>query len=116
LAAAYAASDPTSGDRKPVSVKKPGGPDADSADAWSGKFPYDPAKIKSATLIIRGEWETITKDEDAHWLYKALSAAPIKRDVVINRATHVMHLEKTRYQVYREVQTFLEGQDTLPER
>jgi pimeloyl-ACP methyl ester carboxylesterase len=112
LGIAYLASDPTSATRTPPSVQVPNGPDADAADAWSGKFPYDPAKIKSPTLIIRGEWETITRDEDARWLYKALSGAPIKRDVVINRATHVMHLEKSRYQVYREVQVFLEGRDT----
>jgi pimeloyl-ACP methyl ester carboxylesterase len=111
LGAAYLASDPTRTTRTPPSVQVPGGPDADAADAWSGKFPYDPAKIKSPTLIIRGEWETITRDEDARWLYKALSSAPIKRDVRINRATHVMHLEKSRYQVYREVQVFLEGRD-----
>jgi hypothetical protein len=31
---------------------------------------------------------------------------------VISRATHVMHLEKSPYQVYREVQVFLEAGDT----
>jgi pimeloyl-ACP methyl ester carboxylesterase len=112
LGATYIASDRTSGTRKPPSVQVPGGPDADLADAWSGKFLYDPAKIKAPTLIIRGEWETITTDEDAHWLYKALTKVPLKRDVLISRATHVMHLEKSRYQVYREVQVFLEGGDT----
>ena len=109
----YIASDPTSGTRKPASVQVPGGPDADLADVWGGKLIYDPAKIKSPTLIIRGEWETITTDEDAHWLYKALTNVPLKRDVVISHATHVMHLEKSRYQVYREVQVFLEGHDTV---
>jgi pimeloyl-ACP methyl ester carboxylesterase len=108
----YIASDPTSGSRKPASVQVPGGPDADLADAWGGKFIYDPGKIKSPTLIVRGEWEAITTDEDAHWLYKALTNVPLKRDVVISRATHVMHLEKSRYQVYREVQVFLEAGDT----
>ena len=108
----YIASDPTSATRIPPSVQVPGGPDADLADAWSGKFLYDPAKINAPTLIIRGEWETITTDEDAHWLYKALTNVGLKRDVLINRATHVMHLETSRYQVYREVQTFLEGGDT----
>ena len=111
LGPVYIDSDPTSRTRTPPSVQVPGGPDADAADAWSGKFPYDPAKIKSPTRIIRGEWETISTDEDARWLFKALSSAPIKRDVVINRATHVMHLEKSRFQVYREVQVFLEGRD-----
>jgi pimeloyl-ACP methyl ester carboxylesterase len=115
LGPTYIDSDPTSRSRTPASVQVPGGPDADAADAWTGKFIYDPSKIQSPTLIIRGEWETITTDQDAHWLYKALTNAPIKRDVLINRATHVMHLEKNRYQVYREVQSFLEGGDTLPD-
>jgi pimeloyl-ACP methyl ester carboxylesterase len=114
LGPTYIDSDPTSRSRTPASVQVPGGPDADATDAWTGKFIYDPSKIQSPTLIIRGEWETITTDQDAHWLYKALTNAPIKRDVLINRATHVMHLEKSRYQVYREVQSFLEGGDTLP--
>jgi pimeloyl-ACP methyl ester carboxylesterase len=112
LGPTYIASDPRSGTRTPPSVQVPGGPDADLADAWSGKFLYDPAKIKAPTLIIRGEWETITTNEDAHWLYESLTNAPLKRDVLISRATHVMHLEKSRYQVYREVQVFLEGGDT----
>jgi pimeloyl-ACP methyl ester carboxylesterase len=111
LGPTYIASDPTSGTRTPPSVQVPGGPDADATDAWSGKFLYDPSKIKSPTLIIRGEWETITRDEDARWLYNALTDVPLKRDVLIDRATHVMHLEKSRYQVYREVQVFLEGRD-----
>ena len=114
LGPAYIDTDPTSHSRTPPSVQVPGGPDADATDAWTGKFPYDPSKIKSPTLIIRGEWETVTTDEDAHWLFKALTNAPIKRDVLINGATHVMHLEKNRYQVYREVQSFLEGGDVLP--
>ena len=114
LGSAYLDSDPTSHSRNPPSVQVPGGPDADATDAWTGNFLYDPSKIKSPTLIIRGEWETITTDEDAHWLFQALTNAPVKRDVLINRATHVMHLEKNRYQVYREVQSFLEGGDVLP--
>jgi esterase/lipase len=65
-------------------------------------------------LIVRGEWDSVTTDTDAHWLYEALRAAPLKRDVVISRGTHVMHLERSRYQLYREVQVFLEGQDSRP--
>src|SRR4051812_47417970 len=50
--------------------------------------------------------------EDAHRLYQAMRTAPLKRDVVISRGTHVMHLEESRFQLYREAQTFLEGNDT----
>jgi pimeloyl-ACP methyl ester carboxylesterase len=104
---AYLASDPQSATRNPPSVRVPYGPLADLDLAWSGKFPYDPAQIRVPVLIIRGEWDDVAKNEDAHWLYDRLRNAPIKRDVTISRGTHVMHLEASRFQLYREVQTFL---------
>jgi pimeloyl-ACP methyl ester carboxylesterase len=112
-AKAYLATDATSSSRNPPSVRVPQGPNADFEKARGGNFPYDPAKISVPTLIIRGEWDTITTDEDAHWLFHALRAAPIKRDVVISRGTHVMHLEQARFQLYREVQLFLEDRDMV---
>jgi hypothetical protein len=51
-------------------------------------------------------------DPDAGWLFEALSGSPTKRNVKISRATHLMHLEKSRYALYRETQTFLEGETT----
>lgn len=104
---AYLASDPSSGSRDPASVLVPNGPSADIDDAWSGHLPYDPARITAPTLIVRGAWETVTTDADARWLYDALRSAPLKRDVKIDRGTHVMHLEASRRQLYREVAAFL---------
>jgi len=49
-------------------------------------------------------------DSDARWLFDALSNSTVKRDVKISRATHLMHLEEGRYALYREAQTFLEGE------
>ncbi|HEX7120508.1 MAG TPA: alpha/beta fold hydrolase [Longimicrobiales bacterium] len=108
----YLESDPTSRTRTPPSVKVPYGPVADLLDAWSGRLAYDPAKIVAPTLIVRGEWDPVIPDAEARWLFDALRSAPVKRDVVISRGTHVMHLEESRYQLYREVQLFLEGRDT----
>lgn len=108
---AYLASDPDSARRSPPSVRVPYGPLADIDLAESGNFPYDPARIRTPVLIVRGEWDDVTRNEDAHWLYVSLRNAPIKRDVTISRGTHVMHLEASRFQLYREVQTFLEGND-----
>jgi len=104
----YLESDATSATRTPHSVQIPYGPQADVADAWSGRFPYDPAKITAPALIVRGEWDTVTRDADAAWLFHALRNAPLKRSVVISRGTHVMHLEESRFQLYREVRLFLE--------
>ncbi|MEP6731284.1 MAG: alpha/beta fold hydrolase [bacterium] len=109
---AYIASDSASRTRPLTSVTVPNGPSADIDDAWSGHLGYDPAAITAPVLIVRGEWDTVTKDADARWLYDALTHSPLKRDVKISRATHVMHLEASRYQLYREVATFLVGDDT----
>ena len=108
---AYLATDPMSRTRSPASVEVPSGPDADVEDAWSGKLGYDPAAITAPVLIVRGEWDKVAKDADAEWLYNSLTHSPLKRDVKISRATHVMHLEASRYQLYREVATFLSGGD-----
>jgi pimeloyl-ACP methyl ester carboxylesterase len=108
---AYLASDPSASTRTPPSVRVPAGPVADIADAWSGRLPYDPAKIAAPTLIVRGAWDSVTRDADAAWLFDALGAARLRRDVKIDRATHVMHLERTRRQLYREVSSFLAAGD-----
>lgn len=49
--------------------------------ACGGRLPYDSAGITAPTLIIRGEWDTVTGNADARWLYEALSRAPLKCDV-----------------------------------
>jgi pimeloyl-ACP methyl ester carboxylesterase len=113
---AYLATDPDSFRRNPPSVRVPSGPLADIDLAWSGAITYDPALIRAPTLIIRGEWDDVTTNADASRLYSSLRNAPIKRDVVVNRGTHVMHLEESRFQLYSEVQAFLEGKDSARQR
>ena len=109
---AYMATDSSSGSRSPASVEVPNGPSIDVGEAWSGHLGYDPGRIRSPVLIIRGEWDVVTRDADAHWLWDALSHAPLKRDIKISRATHVMHLESARHQLYAEVAEFLAGGDS----
>ena len=103
---------PESRTRWPASVKIPSGPWQDIADAWSGRLAYNPALIRAPVAIIRGEWDSLANDADAHWLFDALRASPLRRDVKIARATHLMHLEENRYALYREAETFLRGDDT----
>src|SRR5579862_4412226 len=112
----YMATDSTSGSRTPPSVEVPSGPIADINDVWSGHFPYDLAAIRVPVLIVRGEWDAVTRDADVRWLYDGLTHAPIKREVTIDHGTHVMHLESSRYQLYRETETFLAEDDRPPVR
>lgn len=111
---AYMLTDSTSGTRTPPSVKIPAGMVADVEAARHGTLVYDPARITAPVLIVRGEWDTVTPDADARWLFDALTHAALKRDVKISRETHVMHLETSRRQLYAEVRAFLAGGDEPP--
>jgi pimeloyl-ACP methyl ester carboxylesterase len=105
-AAAYLATDPTSTGRTPASVRVPAGPFADILDAWCGASSYLPGAIRAPTLIVRGEWDSWSTAADARWL---LDNRPqlATQDVVIPRATHVMHLEENRHLLHRVTQQFL---------
>jgi pimeloyl-ACP methyl ester carboxylesterase len=107
----YLDTDPESRTRSPASVKTPSGPLQDIAAAGAGDLGYDPGLIRAPLAIIRGKWDSFSTDADARWLFDALKASPVKRDVKISRATHLMHLEENRHALYRETQTFLRGGD-----
>jgi len=107
----YLDTDPDSHSRSPASVQTPSGPWQDIADAWAGRLAYDPGLIRAPVAIIRGEWDSLATDADARWLFDALPPSPLRRDVKIARATHLMHLEENRYALYREAETFLRGDD-----
>jgi pimeloyl-ACP methyl ester carboxylesterase len=103
----YLDSDSESRTRDPAGVKVPCGPFDDIWRAWHGELSYDPAAVSSPVALIRGEWDSLLPDEDARWLFDAFQAAPIKRDVKINRGTHLMHLEVMRGELYSETNAFL---------
>jgi pimeloyl-ACP methyl ester carboxylesterase len=105
----YLDTDSQSRRRSPEAVKIPSGPWADIAAAGAGDLAYDPGLIRAPVAIIRGEWDSLATDLDAHWLFSALNASPVKRDVKIGRATHLMHLETMRVALWRESVTFLLG-------
>jgi pimeloyl-ACP methyl ester carboxylesterase len=87
------------------------GPFHDILRAWHGQLAYDPDLIRAPIALIRGEWDGVVPDEDARWLFDAFRNSPMKRDIKISRATHLMHLELMRTALYRETNTFLLGGD-----
>jgi pimeloyl-ACP methyl ester carboxylesterase len=107
----WLADDHRAADRVASSVRVPSGPAADIADAWSGRLAYDPSGVRAPTLIIRGEWDSRTTDDDVRWLFDALVAAPLRREVKLRGGTHLMHLEVGRHALYRETTAFLLGGD-----
>ncbi|MGA3401607.1 MAG: alpha/beta fold hydrolase [Acetobacteraceae bacterium] len=110
----YLDADPASRTRSPPAVKTPCGAFQDIFDAWAGRLAYDPGLVRAPVILIRGAWDSYCTDADALWLFEALTASPLRRDVKIARATHLLHLEENRYALYREAQAFLEGGDRPP--
>jgi len=105
---AYLATDVSSASREPPSVKIPSGPQADVLAAWSGALAYEPKRIIAPTLVVRGEWDSVSNDDDADWLLSRI-AAPIRKDVKISKGTHLMHLEHSRDALFAAVRDFLSG-------
>lgn len=105
---AYLASDPDALTRDPPAVEVPGGPAADIAAAWRGELAYDPAGITVPTLLVRGAWDSLCDDEDARRLLEGLGTRE-KQDLVIPKATHLMHLEKGRFALWKSVTGFFRG-------
>jgi pimeloyl-ACP methyl ester carboxylesterase len=110
----YLDSDPESRSRDPAGVKTPFGPLSEIVKAWHAQLAYDPSQVRSPIAIIRGEWDGLIPDEDARWLFDAFTDAPVKRDIKINRGTHLMHLEAMRPALWRESIGFLCGDDVAP--
>jgi pimeloyl-ACP methyl ester carboxylesterase len=110
-AEAYLDCDPASRTRSPPAVKVPSGAFQDIFDAWAGELAFDPGLVRAHVAIIRGEWDGMCTDADAHWLFEGLSAAASRRDIKIGRATHLMLLESGRFALYRETGAFLSEAD-----
>jgi len=108
-AAAYLASDVQSNTRHPASVRVPAGMMA-AVDEMNQtrKLPYDPGKITSPTLVIQGEWDAVTPPSSGLWLFERIGA-PFKRFVILSQGGHRLHLERSRLQLYQEVQAFLDA-------
>ena len=108
---AYLATDPQSASRNPPSVRVPSGMFAAFGEMHRyGRLPYDPHNIKTPLLLIQGEWDHVSPPAGGVWLYERF-ASPLKRFVVISQAGHRAHLERNRWQLYRETESFLNGGD-----
>jgi pimeloyl-ACP methyl ester carboxylesterase len=104
----YLATDANSASLTPPSVRVPSGPQADIDDAWSGRFPYDPSRVRCPTLLVRGAWDPVSTDADVAWLAAKLrNVEGGARSVVLPRGAHRMHLERNRQALFDAVGEFL---------
>lgn len=103
-------SDPTSGQRTPPSLRSPNGVLVDIYYIFTERPVYDASKIKVPVLILRGDADTESLDADARGLFQKLTSAPYKRYVLIGDGTHFINAEKNHWQLFQEVQLFLDTQ------
>lgn len=99
--------DPAGKDQHPPVFRAPNGVLIDIYYIFSQKPVYDAHKIKIPVLVIRGADDMESTDPDARGLFDCLVNSPLKRYVVIGDATHIVNLERNRYQLFEEVQLFL---------
>jgi len=95
--------------QNPPVLRAPNGIIEDLRKYWmAGKPYYNPSQIMVPTLVILAEWDMDTPPYMAQEVFKNLSKAPTKRLVMIGEGTHGVCIEKNRWQLFREVQLFLE--------
>lgn len=90
-----------------VKVRFPSGPSQDVDDLLHGQAYYDPSRIRSHTLLVRGQWDAYPNERDFAVLLDRLRNARSRKYVVIPKGSHVMHLEAARLALYDEVLGFL---------
>jgi pimeloyl-ACP methyl ester carboxylesterase len=109
------ATDPEGGTQSPPIVRVPNGALLDDQVYWSASSSlYNPSSIAAPVLLIRGEWDRESTKHMVQNLFGLLVNARYKHSVVIPEATHLLMVEKSRLQLFREVEQFLEQSDEPP--
>lgn len=107
--AATLATDSWGAEQKPAVIRAPNGGLATLRTAGDWVPPYDPGAIKAPTLLVKGEWDAETPSYMAQTLFPLLVNAPVKQYLEIGEGTHSIMLERNRMQLFRAVQSFLDG-------
>jgi pimeloyl-ACP methyl ester carboxylesterase len=103
------ATDPWGSKQTPPIIRAPNGVFVELLTPGEWVPPYDPAAIKAPTLLIKAEWDADTPSYMAQTLFPLLANAPMKQYVEIGEGTHSVMLERNRMQLFRVVQSFLDG-------
>ena len=99
--------DPTSSSRTPASLRAPNGVLEDSFYQATGRPLWNASNIYAPTLVIGGNYDTWSFQEDRAGLMRELVHTPFKHNVLIEDATHFVLFEKKRFTFFEEVLKFL---------
>jgi pimeloyl-ACP methyl ester carboxylesterase len=101
------ATDPTSNSRSPAALRAPNGVLEDSFMQATGRRIWNASSIYVPTLVIGGDNDTWSYQEDRALLMRDLTNAPVKKNVLIKDATHFVLFEKHRFDFFNEILSFL---------
>jgi pimeloyl-ACP methyl ester carboxylesterase len=105
--AALSASDPRARSLDPPALRVPNGALADLVSVFNGRPLYDPAKLTMPTLLVRGADDTTATDSDARNLFARIASGD-KEYRVVSPGSHFLCVERSRRQLYKEIERFLE--------
>lgn len=103
----FLASDDTSAERDPVSVRVPNGMLADSYEVLLGHPPYDAERVTAPALAIRGVDDPETNTRGQNLLVEALGSTD-KRAVEIAGGTHYITVERNHEAFWEAIDAFLD--------
>ncbi len=109
------ATDPAAQAATPGFIRAPAGPVLDVREYWTAGRPfYDPAEIRVPVLLVHAEWDADVPLPLAMAFFQRLTAAPYRRWVEVGEGTHLVILEKNRWQVIDAILTFLQEPGPQP--
>jgi alpha-beta hydrolase superfamily lysophospholipase len=74
----------------------------------AGKPLWDPSGVTVPALVVRGEWDAVTRVAETQAVFDRLKNAPSRRMIEIGGGSHMIFIEKNREELFREVQSFLD--------
>jgi pimeloyl-ACP methyl ester carboxylesterase len=69
----------------------------------AGRPFYDPGEIRVPVLLIHAEWDVDVTFDTARDFFGRLTAAPHRRWIEIGQGTHMVILEKNRWQAVNSI-------------
>jgi pimeloyl-ACP methyl ester carboxylesterase len=92
----------------PNTILAPSGAIQDIREYWAANRPfYDPEEIRVPVLLIHAEWDVDVPFDTARDFFGRLTAAPYRRWIEIGQGTHMVILEKNRWQAINSIVEFL---------
>jgi pimeloyl-ACP methyl ester carboxylesterase len=89
-------------------ILAPSGAIQDIREYWAAGRPfYDPGEIRVPVLLIHAEWDVDVTFDTARDFFSRLTAARYRRWIEIGQRTHMVVLEKNRWQAINSIIKFL---------